>query len=38
MLAGWRSPPVRYRDRERQPIIERVQSISLKSGFQIDVF
>ena len=31
MLARWRSKPIKYRVRERQPITERHQSISLKS-------
>ena len=31
MLARWRSQPIKYRFLERQPITERLESISLKS-------
>ena len=31
MLARWRSQPIKYRVKERQPITERLQSISSKS-------
>ena len=31
MLSRWRSQPIKYRVRERRPITERLQSISLKS-------
>ena len=31
MLARWRSQPIKYQVRERHPITERLQSISLKS-------
>ena len=36
MLARWRSQPMRYRVLERQPITERLKSISLKSHFSSD--
>ena len=31
MLARWRTQPIKYRVQERQPITERLQSISLKT-------
>ena len=31
MLARWRSQPIKYRVQKRQPITERLKSISLKS-------
>ena len=31
MVARWRSQPIKYRFRERQPITKRLESISLKS-------
>ena len=37
MLARWRSKPINYRFRERQPITERLQSISLKSHLRKNV-
>ena len=36
VLAGWRSQPMGYRASERQSIIERLESISLKSHFSAD--